>query len=106
MDDRTHTVKVTIFGTEYAIRGDADPAYVNRLAKYVEDKMLELTGGSTSSATVRLAVLAALNVADELFQLKEELKKVEGQGPNFDEVDRRLARLAEKLDESLSTDID
>ncbi len=104
MDERTHTVKVTIFGTEYSIKGDADPTYVNKLARYVDEKMLDLTGGSTSSATVRLAVMAALNIADELFQAKDELEKFESTRSQVDGVDQKVADLVDVLNEALKTD--
>ncbi|OQY28117.1 MAG: hypothetical protein B6244_08415 [Candidatus Cloacimonetes bacterium 4572_55] len=101
MDDRSHTVKVIIFGTEYSIKGDANPKYVSKLARYVDEKMLDLTGGSTSSATVRLAVMAALNVADELFQLKEEFEKSKQQRSQLEEVDQKLVNLTKVLDSAI-----
>jgi cell division protein ZapA len=102
MEERLHTVKVTIFGSEYVIKGEADPVYVSKLAKYVDSKMLELTGGSTSAATVRLAVLAAFNIADELFQVREQLEKL-GSVKGSDELEKRLANLARMLDQALAT---
>ncbi len=104
MDDKSLTVKVAIFGTEYSIKGQADPTYVNKLAKYVDSKMLELTGGNTSTATVRLAVLAALNVADELFQVRDELEKLGGKRVQFDDVDKKLKNLNELLDQALKSE--
>ncbi len=102
MDERPHTVKVTIFGTEYPIKGDADPTYVNKLAKYVDSKMLDLTGGSTSSATVRLAVMAALNVADELFQARENLERLDGDRTQIEAVEQKIADLTNILGDALA----
>lgn len=59
---------VQIFGQEYKIRGFEDRSYVEKVAGYVHEKMRELAEGSSSLPPERLAVLAALNIADELFQ--------------------------------------
>ncbi len=59
---------VQIFGQEYKIRGFEDKNYVERVAGYVDEKMRELSQGSSSLPQERLAVLAALNIADELLQ--------------------------------------
>lgn len=59
---------VQIFGQEYKIRGFEDRSYVEKVAGYVDQKMKELAQGSSSLPPERLAVLAALNIADELFQ--------------------------------------
>lgn len=104
MDERLNTIKVNIFGTEYPIKGEADPSYVNKLAKYVDEKMLELTGGRTTSATVRLAVMAAFNIADELFQLKNELKTTQEKQADWHEMNKRVAELVQLLDDHLPDD--
>jgi len=59
---------VQIFGQEYKIRGFEDKSYVQRVAGYVDERMRELSQGSSSLSQERLAVLTALNIADELFQ--------------------------------------
>lgn len=59
---------VQVFGQEYKIRGFEDRSYVEKVAGYVNEKMRELAQSSSSISPERLAVLAALNIADELFQ--------------------------------------
>jgi cell division protein ZapA len=59
---------VQIFGQEYKIRGFEDKSYVEKVAGYVDGRMKELAQSSSSLPPERLAVLAALNIADELFQ--------------------------------------
>jgi len=59
---------VQIFGQEYKIRGFEDKSYVQRVAGYVDERMRELSQASSSLSQERLAVLTALNIADELFQ--------------------------------------
>jgi len=63
--------EVEIFGSTYTIKGDEDPAYIRQLAMYVDDKMRAVARRSPSMlSTHKIAVLTALNVADELFKLK------------------------------------
>jgi cell division protein ZapA len=76
MADKASLVHVEIFGQTYAVRG-ADSAHVEKLAGYVDAEMraVSRTGGTVDS--MRVAVLAALNLADETFRLKEELRRAE-----------------------------
>ncbi len=67
MSDSSVTT-VQIFGQEYKIRGFEDKNYVEKVAGYVDGRMSELAEGSSSLSRERLAVLTALNIADELFQ--------------------------------------
>jgi len=68
MSSDTSVTSVQIFGQEYKIRGFEDRSYVERVAGYVDEKMKELARNSSSIPQERLAVLAALNIADELLQ--------------------------------------
>ncbi len=60
----TDTVRVEIFDTVYNLRG-TDPAYIKQLAEYVDSKMRAVATQTSTVDTIRLAVLAALNIADE-----------------------------------------
>ena len=66
-------ITVKIFGSEYNIRATQDQRYIKGLAKYVDDKMQEIASGGIVSST-KVAVLAALNIADELKTLKKDGK--------------------------------
>ncbi len=90
MADKPNLVHVDIFGQTYAVKGGADPTYVERLGAYVDAQMKEVSRASGAVDSVRIAVLAALNIADELFRLKQ-------QGDRDGEVERRAARLAREL---------
>src|SRR5262245_63557115 len=61
---------VDIQGQRYAIRSELDPKYVNDLAAYVDQRMERVGRELASTDGVRLAVLAALNIADELFRAR------------------------------------
>jgi cell division protein ZapA len=90
MAEKANLVHVEIFGQTYAVRG-ADPAHVEKLAGYVDGQMREVsrTGGTVDS--MRIAVLAALNLADECFRLKDEVARAEGA------VRDRVERLGREL---------
>jgi cell division protein ZapA len=64
-------IRITIQGQQYPIRTTLDPDYVSRLATFVDEKMQAAAESTPSSDSVRLAVLAALNIADELFRCRD-----------------------------------
>jgi cell division protein ZapA len=99
MSDREDLVHVEIFGQTYAVRGGEDPAYVERLAAYVDEQMKEVSRASGAVDTVRIAVLAALNLADECFRLRREIDAA-GKGRATGEISaERIARLGAALGE-------
>ena len=67
-------VSVEIRGQRYPIRSALDATYVSGLATYVDDKMRVAADSTPSGDNLRLAVLAALNIADELFRCQEQQK--------------------------------
>ncbi len=67
----SRVVPVEIAGQRYPIRTLLDPEYVGRLAVYVEEKMRAAGETAATSDVVRLAVVAALNIADELFRCRD-----------------------------------
>ncbi len=91
-------VVVTIFGTEHAIKSDADPAYIREVAAYVDGKMRESAARSSVKAGTTVAVLAALNIADELFREREDDQLAQR------ELETKLVSLCERLDEEIIGD--
>ncbi len=65
-------ISVQILGRIYEVKSDLDPLDVQAIAKYVEDKLRVASSYTGIQETSRIAVLAALNIADELFRLKTE----------------------------------
>jgi cell division protein ZapA len=65
-------VKVEIYGQTYAIRGDLDAAYVQKLAEYVDEKMHTIADATATIDTQKVAVLAALAIADELHSVQRD----------------------------------
>lgn len=66
--DDTRVVHVEIHGHQYPIRSGLDPGYVAELAAYVDQKMRAAARETSASDTLKIAVLAALNIADECFR--------------------------------------
>jgi len=80
-------IRVNIFGAEYTLISDNDAGYVQEIGRYLDEKMREIDKNQTVKSAGKVAVLAALNIADELYQerkytekllnqLNEEAKKV------------------------------
>jgi cell division protein ZapA len=70
--------RVQIFGQTYSIAGDLDPAYVQKLAAYVDEKMRAISDATSTVDTQKAAVLAALAIADELHSgLRERCEREE-----------------------------
>jgi len=65
-------VKVQIFGQTYAIRGQLDERYVQKLAAYVDAKMKAIADSTATVDTQKMAILAALAIADELHSVQRE----------------------------------
>ena len=72
MKDEGRLVTVEINGLRYPIRSQLDAAYVADLAAYVEHKMQLAARESPAGDTLKIAVLAALNIADEYFRARQE----------------------------------
>jgi cell division protein ZapA len=79
MPDEGRVVPVEIAGQRYPIRSSLDPAYVARLATYVDEKMRAAADTSPSGDSMRLAIIAALNVADELFRCRDASRARNGE---------------------------
>ncbi len=67
--------QVEIYGQSYNLRGDGDPTYIQDLAVYVDDKMNQIAKSTTTVDSLKVAILAALNIADEYHQMKREAEK-------------------------------
>ena len=87
-------IPVAIQGQRYPIRTTLDREYVQRLAAYVDDKMRVAAEASTSGDSLRLAVLVALNLADEVFRAREANQTLDGRlAERAGELERLLDRV-------------
>jgi cell division protein ZapA len=91
MDGSTRVVHVEIHGHRYPIRSGLDPAYVAELAAFVDGKMQQAAKECPQGDTLKVAVLAAINIADELFRSRDETR----------DRDSGLAQRAEELERML-----
>ena len=69
-------VEVEIFGQVFRVAaGDAAPAYIQRLASYVDEKMRAIASATKTMPLNRMAILTALNIADDLFKLRDSYEQ-------------------------------
>lgn len=72
-------VEISILNQKFLLkRGRESKEYIEELAGYVNEKMRELQEKTKSVATANVAILAALNIADECLKTGRELKKLRG----------------------------
>src|SRR5436189_5014963 len=84
-------ISVEIAGQRYPIRSTLDQEYVARLALYVDEKIRAASDSTPTSDSLRLAVLAALNIADELFRCRDATRDRDGQiAERAGEIERLL----------------
>ena len=84
---------VTIFNQTFRVRSGDNPEYVHELARYVDEKMSELAEQTLTVDTLKIAILAALNIADDFISTREELEQFE----------RRVAESTSRLTELLAS---
>jgi len=92
-DINNTSVRVEIFDQAYNLRG-SDPEYILKLAEYVDGKMRAVAEQTNTIDTVRLAVLAALNIADEYHLLR---KRGDGGSSGYQQRAHKLASALDKL---------
>ena len=86
-----NVIPITIQGQQYPIRTSLEPDYVLQLALFVDEKMRAASESTPSSDSLRLAVLAALNIADELFRCRDATNQRKGQlAERTEELERLL----------------
>lgn len=95
MNGKTQPTRVEIYGQNYNVRGEGDPAYLTELAQYVDARMREVASEVSTVDPVKIAILAALNIADELHRQRDRSERVSGIWMN------RTRELARRLDVTL-----
>jgi cell division protein ZapA len=91
----TPTIRVEIYNQTYNIRSDGDSEYVIGLAEFVDRRMREISSGTLTVDSLKVAILAALHIADELHRLKRLHEQADQQ------LASRSAECAEMLDRVL-----
>ena len=91
----TPTIRVEIYNQTYNIRSDGDSDYVSSLAEFVDQRMREISSGTLTVDSLKVAILAALHIADELHRLKRLHEQADSQ------LAARSAECADMLDRLL-----
>src|SRR5438876_6533403 len=89
------TVRVEIYNQTYNIRSDGDSEYIIQLAEFVDSRMREISSGTLTVDSLKVAILAALHIADELHRLKHLHEQADSQ------LAARSGECAEMLDRLL-----
>ena len=89
------TIDVEVFGQRFSLQGDADESYIHELAQYVDEQMRALTQNMKTGTPTKLAILAAINIADQLFQQQRQQRAGEV------EVERLTQSMVEHIDHQL-----
>ncbi len=89
---RERLVEIKVFGQTYTVKTDAEEDYIQEVAKYVNEKMEEVLRKTKSVSTLNVAILTALNVADDLLREKEKRTAL------LREVEAKSKDLVEKID--------
>ncbi|MDT4969170.1 MAG: cell division protein ZapA [Acidobacteriota bacterium] len=91
----TPTIRVEIYNQNYNIRSDGDGEYISQLAEFVDSRMREISSGTLTVDSLKVAILASLHIADELHRLKRLHEQADSQ------LGSRSAECAEMLDRLL-----
>ena len=91
-----NTIKVNIFGAEYPIVGQENADYIQHVAKYVDKKMKEINSAKPNRPLHQIAMLTALNIADELFQSKKNQKII------LSNVENKILNMTKKLEHGIN----
>ncbi len=92
-------LRVEIYNQTYSIRSDGDDQYILDLATYVDSKMREISSGTQTVDSLKVAILAALHIADEFHQLKDTQTQVDAQlGIRSSECSEMLDRILKHRD--------
>ena len=75
----TPTVRVEIYNQTYNIRSDGDSEYIMRLAEFVDNRMREISSYTLTVDSLKVAILAALHIADELHRLRHNNEQTDAQ---------------------------
>jgi len=89
---KERSVEIKVFNQTYTVKTDAEEDHIQEVARYVNEKMEEVLKKTRSVSTLNVAILTALNIADDL--LREKQKRV----ALVEEVEMKSKDLAEKID--------
>jgi len=95
--DANDSTEVEIFGQTYNVRGEGDPNYLAELARFVDSRMREVAAQVATVDPVKIAILAALNIADEFSRFRKQ--RGQHASPSWIE---KTEELSERLNKAIS----
>jgi cell division protein ZapA len=94
MDAKHDSTTVEIFGQTYNVRGEGDPDYLAELAQFVDTRMREVAGQVATVDPMKIAILAALNIADEFSRYRKQRQDAAGIWiERTEEISERLGKV-------------
>ena len=96
MGEDRHSIEVSLLGSSFTIQSKYDPAYMAEVIGFLQGKIREVQTGSTIRDNLKIALLAALNVVDELFRLKARPEESDSR-----QIKEITERLIDTIDQSL-----
>lgn len=93
------SLKVVIYNQTYSLKSSHDEEYIQQLAAHVDRRMNEIASATMTVDSLRVAILAALQIADELYQARREMKETE------EDIAERSSRYADLLDQFLRSNV-
>jgi cell division protein ZapA len=94
MDGKYDSTAVEIFGQTYNVRGEGDPDYLTELARFVDSRMREVASQVATVDPMKIAILAALNIADEFSRYRKRRDDATGAWiEKTEEMSERLGRV-------------
>ena len=94
MDGKPDSTSVEIFGSTYNVRGEGDPDYLSELARFVDSRMREVAAQVATVDPMKIAILAALNIADEFSRYRKRRDDAAGAWiEKTEEMSERLGKV-------------
>lgn len=94
MDGKYDSTSVEIFGQTYNVRGEGDPNYLAELAQFVDSRMRDVAAEVATVDPLKIAILAALNIADEFSRYRKEREDAAGVWiEKTEELSNRLGKI-------------
>jgi len=79
MNEESRSIRVSIFGRDYNIKGGSDEEYIKTLAAHVDSVMRDVVDKAGALSSGRVAILAALNIADEMHKERQRFSELAGE---------------------------
>jgi cell division protein ZapA len=95
---RERHMKIEIYDQMYNVNGEQDEEYLKELAAYVDGKMRTIAESTHMVDSLKVAVLAALNIADEMFTMRQKQQEIEG--PLRKRVEKCVSLVEKALEQS------